>query len=43
MKQLGELLTPVTAGSALVDLIRADPATTAPEYRLTATGLQKLS
>jgi NAD(P)-dependent dehydrogenase (short-subunit alcohol dehydrogenase family) len=42
MKQLGELLTPVTAGSALVDLIRADPATTAPGYLLTAAGLQQL-
>jgi NAD(P)-dependent dehydrogenase (short-subunit alcohol dehydrogenase family) len=41
-KQLGELLTPVTAGSALVDLIRADPATTAPGYLLTAAGLQQL-
>jgi hypothetical protein len=25
-----------------VDLVRADPATTAPEYVLTAAGLQKL-
>jgi Protein of unknown function (DUF3604) len=30
LKQLGELLTPEMAGSALVDLVRADPATTAP-------------
>jgi hypothetical protein len=35
-------LTPETAGSALVDLVRADPATTAPGYLLTAAGLQKL-
>jgi NAD(P)-dependent dehydrogenase (short-subunit alcohol dehydrogenase family) len=42
LKQLGELLTPEIAGSALVDLVRADPATTAPEYGLTAAGLQKL-
>jgi 3-oxoacyl-[acyl-carrier protein] reductase len=35
-------LTPETAGSALIDLVRADPATTAPEYLLTAAGLQKL-
>ena len=31
LKQLGELLTPEIAGSALVDLVRADPATTAPD------------
>jgi NAD(P)-dependent dehydrogenase (short-subunit alcohol dehydrogenase family) len=42
LKELGDLLTPEIAGSALVDLICADPATTAPEYLLTATGLQKL-
>ena len=42
LTQLGELLTPETAGSALVDLVRADPATTAPGYLLTAAGLQKL-
>ena len=42
LKQMGELLTPEMAGSALVDLVRADPATTAPGYLLTAAGLQKL-
>jgi NAD(P)-dependent dehydrogenase (short-subunit alcohol dehydrogenase family) len=42
LQQLGEPLTPETAGSALVDLVRADPATTAHEYLLTAAGLQKL-
>ncbi len=42
LKQLGEPLSPEKAGSALVDLIRADPATTAPGYLLTAAGLQKL-
>jgi hypothetical protein len=42
LTQLGERLTPETAGSALVDLARADPATTAPEYLLTDAGLQKL-
>ena len=42
LKQLGELLTPEGAGSALVDLVRAEAATTAPEYLLTAAGLQKL-
>lgn len=42
LKELGELLTPEIAGTALVDLVRADPATIAPEYLLTAAGLQKL-
>jgi hypothetical protein len=42
LQQLGELLTPEMAGSALVDLVRAEAATTAPEYVLTAAGLQKL-
>jgi hypothetical protein len=42
LKQLGELLTPEMAGSALVDLLREDPATTAPGYVLTAAGLQEL-
>jgi NAD(P)-dependent dehydrogenase (short-subunit alcohol dehydrogenase family) len=42
LQQLGEPLTPETAGSALVDLIREDPAATAPGYLLTAAGLQKL-
>jgi NAD(P)-dependent dehydrogenase (short-subunit alcohol dehydrogenase family) len=42
LKQLGELLTPEAAGSALVDLVRADPATTAPGYVLSGAGLQKL-
>ncbi|HEX9525996.1 MAG TPA: hypothetical protein VF951_00740, partial [Streptosporangiaceae bacterium] len=42
LKQLGELLTPEMAGSALVDLVRADSTTTAPGYLLTAAGLQKL-
>jgi 3-oxoacyl-[acyl-carrier protein] reductase len=40
LKELGELLTPETAGSALVGLVREDPATTAPGYVLTAAGLQ---
>jgi hypothetical protein len=42
LKQLGELLTPEIAGSALVELIRADPATRAPGYVLTGAGLQEL-
>jgi NADP-dependent 3-hydroxy acid dehydrogenase YdfG len=42
LKQLGELLTPEMAGSALVDLVGADPASSAPAYLLTAAGLHKL-
>src|SRR5262245_14987743 len=42
LKKMGEPLTPEMAGAALVDLVRADPATTAPGYLLTAAGLQKL-
>jgi NAD(P)-dependent dehydrogenase (short-subunit alcohol dehydrogenase family) len=42
LQQLGELLTPERAGSALVELVRADPATTALGYRLSAAGLQAL-
>jgi 3-oxoacyl-[acyl-carrier protein] reductase len=42
LQQLGELLTPEVAGSALVDLVRAGPATSAPGYLLTAAGLQEL-
>lgn len=42
LKQMGELLTPEIAGSALVNLVQANPATTAPGYLLTAAGLQKL-
>jgi NAD(P)-dependent dehydrogenase (short-subunit alcohol dehydrogenase family) len=40
--QLGQVLTPELAGSALVELMREDPATTAPGYLLTGAGLQKL-
>jgi NAD(P)-dependent dehydrogenase (short-subunit alcohol dehydrogenase family) len=42
LNQLGDPLTPEIAGSALVDLVRADPATAAPEYLLTGAGLRKL-
>ena len=42
VEQMGELLTPETAGSALLDLVQADPATTVPGYLLTAAGLQAL-
>ena len=40
LEQLGELLTPEIAGTALVDLARADPSSAAAEYVLTAAGLQ---
>jgi NAD(P)-dependent dehydrogenase (short-subunit alcohol dehydrogenase family) len=36
------LLTPEIAGSALVELVKADAATLAPAYLLTGAGLQKL-
>lgn len=42
LTQLGELLTPEIAGSALVDLVRTDPAATAPGYLLTGAALQAL-
>jgi short-subunit dehydrogenase len=42
LEQLGEVLTPEVAGSALVELVRADPAIADPGYLLTAAGLQKL-
>jgi NAD(P)-dependent dehydrogenase (short-subunit alcohol dehydrogenase family) len=42
LKQLGELLTPEIAGTALVELVRADAATVAPGYLLTGAGLQNL-
>ena len=40
--QLGELLTLEMAASALVDLVRAEPATTARAYLFTAAQLHKL-
>ena len=42
LNQLGDPVTPEIAGSALVDLVRADPATTAPGYVLTGAGLRQL-
>jgi 3-oxoacyl-[acyl-carrier protein] reductase len=42
LRQLGEVWTPEVAGSALVELMRAIPATTAPGYLLTGAGLQTL-
>jgi 3-oxoacyl-[acyl-carrier protein] reductase len=40
--QLGKVLTPEVAGSSLVDLVRAEAASIAPGYLLTAAGLQEL-
>lgn len=37
---MGDLLTPETAGAALVELVRRDPSAVAPGYLLTAAGLE---
>jgi NAD(P)-dependent dehydrogenase (short-subunit alcohol dehydrogenase family) len=42
LQQMGEPLTPEVAGTALVELVRADAATVEPGYLLTGAGLQKL-
>jgi len=42
VQQMGALLTPETAGTALVDLTLSDPSTLSPTYLLTAAGLQDL-
>jgi NAD(P)-dependent dehydrogenase (short-subunit alcohol dehydrogenase family) len=42
LQQLGEPLTPETAGSAVLDLVRQDPAILSPGYLLTGAGLQTL-
>jgi NAD(P)-dependent dehydrogenase (short-subunit alcohol dehydrogenase family) len=42
LQQLGPRLTPQIAGTALVELVQADAATVAPEYLLTAAGLEPL-
>jgi 3-oxoacyl-[acyl-carrier protein] reductase len=42
LQQHAPLLTPEIAGTALVELVRADAATVAPGYRLSGAGLQKL-
>ncbi len=39
---LGVPLTPETAGSAMLELVRADPASLVPSYLLTGAGLNKL-
>jgi NAD(P)-dependent dehydrogenase (short-subunit alcohol dehydrogenase family) len=43
LRQLGEPLTPEAAGAALVDLVRAEPASIAPAYLLSAEGLKALA
>jgi NAD(P)-dependent dehydrogenase (short-subunit alcohol dehydrogenase family) len=43
LNQFGEPLTPEVAGAALVDLVRAEANTLAPDYLLTGAGLEKLS
>jgi 3-oxoacyl-[acyl-carrier protein] reductase len=42
LKQQQPLVTPETAGAAVVELVQADAATLAPAYRLSGTGLQQL-
>ena len=42
LSQFGEPLTPEIAGSALVELVQADPGTVAGGYLLTGDGLQRL-
>jgi hypothetical protein len=42
LQQHAPLLTPEIAGTALVELVRADAATVAPGYRLSGAGLEGL-
>jgi 3-oxoacyl-[acyl-carrier protein] reductase len=42
LEQMDTLITPEIAGTAMVELVRADSATVAPAYLLTGAGLQKL-
>jgi hypothetical protein len=42
LQKMGEPLTPEMAGSALLELARADAAGLAPGYLLTGDGLQRL-
>jgi NAD(P)-dependent dehydrogenase (short-subunit alcohol dehydrogenase family) len=42
LEQLGQVLTPEDAGSAIVDLMLDDPSEMAPAYLLTGAGLQRL-
>jgi hypothetical protein len=43
LRDLEPVTTPEGAGSALLDLVRGDPATTAAGYVLTGAGLQPVS
>ena len=43
VKQFGEPLSPATAGTSVVELVRTDAAAVAPGYLLTGDGLQKLA
>jgi NAD(P)-dependent dehydrogenase (short-subunit alcohol dehydrogenase family) len=43
LRQQGSLVTPEIAGTALVELVRADAATIAPAYRLSGAGLQEVA
>jgi 3-oxoacyl-[acyl-carrier protein] reductase len=43
LDQMGPLVTPQIAGTAVLELVRTDAATVAPAYVLTGTGLQKPS
>jgi NAD(P)-dependent dehydrogenase (short-subunit alcohol dehydrogenase family) len=43
LRQLGDPLTPEAAGSAVVDLVRADAASIAPAYLLSEAGLKALT
>src|SRR3954469_20935352 len=42
LEKLGRVVTPELAGSVLVDLVRQDSTTIAPDYLLTGDGLQRL-
>ncbi len=42
VEAIGEPLTPEGAGSAVLELVQADPASLVPSYLLTGAGLQKL-
>lgn len=42
LKASGPLVSPESAGAALVELVQADAAAVAPAYVLTGAGLQKL-
>jgi NAD(P)-dependent dehydrogenase (short-subunit alcohol dehydrogenase family) len=42
LQPFGEPLSPEIAGAALIELVRADAATIAPQYLLTSAGLQPL-